>query len=266
MGQEIGVTPLQILNMVSAVANGGILYRPYVVQKIEGPGHDVLSMTESQGERIISENTARELQDMLEVVVTDGTAKGGRLDGYRAAGKTGTAQKIDETGRYSPTKFVASFAGFAPVSNPVLSLIVVVDEPVGLHQGGSVAAPIFKNIAEQVLRYRGVEPDIPQYAPRYLAVPPPVTAPKLKIETLPQWKLTEAAYTAAAGPVSVESGEIVVPDFTGASLRQVAVECSRLGLTLHSDGSGQASWQSLQVGSHVRAGARIHVQFSPRRP
>src|SRR6185295_18854646 len=105
--------------------------------------------------------TAAKLQDMLESVVTDGTAKSGRLDGYTAAGKTGTAQKIDATGHYSKTKYVASFAGFAPASNPMIALIVVVDEAVGLHQGGQVAAPIFKRIAEQTLRYMSVPPDVP---------------------------------------------------------------------------------------------------------
>ena len=103
---------------------------------------------------------------MLEAVVTEGTAKAGKLEGYTAAGKTGTAQKI-EGGRYSQTKVVASFAGFAPATNPVISMIVMVDEPVGAHHGGDVAAPVFKRIAEQVLRYMSVPPDVPMYAPQY---------------------------------------------------------------------------------------------------
>src|SRR5215467_4948294 len=167
MGQEIGVTPLQIVRMVSAVANGGILYQPYIVKRIEHPLNGVLSETSPHGERVISADTAAKLQDMLEVVVTDGTATAGKLDGYTAAGKTGTAQKIDETGHYSKTKFVASFAGFAPASNPVVAIIVVIDEPVGLHMGGQVAAPVFKKVAEPILRYMSVPPDVPSYAPQY---------------------------------------------------------------------------------------------------
>ena len=135
MGQEIGVTPLQIVRMVSAVANGGILYQPYVVKKIQHPQNGTLSETEPHGERVMSAETAAKLQDMLEGVVTNGTAKSSRLAGYTAAGKTGTAQKIDETGRYSATKHVASFAGFAPATNPAISMIVMVDEPVGAHHG-----------------------------------------------------------------------------------------------------------------------------------
>src|SRR5437870_5585868 len=165
MGQEIGVTSLQILSMVSAVANGGILYRPYVVKKVQDPLQGVISETEPRGLRVISEGTARQLQDMLEVVVTDGTAKDSKLDGYRAAGKTGTAQKIDEHGRYGSHKYVASFVGYAPASNPSLALIVVIDEPAGAYYGAQIAAPIFKKIAEQVLRYKSVAPDVPSYAP-----------------------------------------------------------------------------------------------------
>src|SRR4030095_9524006 len=178
MGQEIGVTPLQVVRMVSAVANGGILYQPYVVKKVQHPEKGILTDTQPQGERVISTETAAKLQDMLEVVVTNGTAKSSRLAGYTAAGKTGTAQKIDETGRYSATKHVASFAGFAPATNPVISMIVMVDEPVGAHHGGDVAAPVFKQIAEEILRYMSVPPDVPSYAPQYTVKQQRPVAPK----------------------------------------------------------------------------------------
>src|SRR5437588_9823182 len=142
MSQELGSTTLQIVRMVAVIANGGILYQPYIVKRIEHPDNGVLSETAPHGQRVISADTAAKLQDMLEVVVTEGTATAGKLDGYTAAGKTGTAQKIDETGHYSRTKFVASFGGFAPALNPVVAVIVVVDEPTGPHMGGEIAAPI----------------------------------------------------------------------------------------------------------------------------
>ena len=154
MGQEIAVTPLQIVSLVSMVANGGTLYRPFVVKEVQDSQHEVISRTEPSGRRVMSLKSAREMQEMLEKVVTDGTATSAKLDGYRAAGKTGTAQKSDGAG-YSATKMIASFAGYAPVSNPVISMIVVVDEPEGAHHGGEVAAPIFKQIADQILRYKG---------------------------------------------------------------------------------------------------------------
>ena len=98
---------------------------------------------------------------MLEGVTLNGTAKQAQLDGYSAAGKTGTAQKIDpKTRAYSATKFVGSFVGFAPVSNPQVVIIVVIDEPAGAYHGGDVAAPIFREVAEQILPNLGVMPDI----------------------------------------------------------------------------------------------------------
>src|SRR3972149_6946991 len=111
---------------------------------------------------------------MLEVVVTDGTAKSGKLEGYTAAGKTGTAQKIDETGRYSQTKHVASFAGFAPASNPRIALIVMLDEPVyGQHPGGRAAAPIFNRISEPGGRVAAAPRDLQPSTPRYTVKPEP---------------------------------------------------------------------------------------------
>ena len=102
------------------------------------------------------------MRAMLEGVVLNGTGKLAQLDGYTAAGKTGTAQKIDPaTGRYSATQLIASFVGFAPINNPAVTILVQLDSPVGPHEGGAVAAPVFKRIAEQVLAYRNVPRDIP---------------------------------------------------------------------------------------------------------
>src|SRR5262245_24490793 len=227
MYQEIGVTPLQIVRMVSAVANGGILYDPYVVKKVQHPQKGILSQTEPHGERAISADTAAKLQDMLESVVTDGTAKGSKLEGYTAAGKTGTAQKIEETtGRYSATKHVASFAGFAPATNPVISMIVMIDEPVGLHHGGDVAAPVFKRVAEQVLRYLSVPPDVPSYAPQYAVKQQKPHKPEQQRPAVMTASLTNEVMD------SPQYGDLTIPDFRGKSLRQVAEECLKAGLRL----------------------------------
>jgi cell division protein FtsI (penicillin-binding protein 3) len=268
MGQEIAVTPLQILSMVSAVANGGILYRPYVVAKVEHSRDGVLVETQPSGHRVLSDSTVAQLQDMLEVVVTDGTAKASRPEGFRAAGKTGTAQKIDETKRYSATKFVASFAGYAPASNPSIAVIVVVDEPKGAYHGGDVAAPIFKNIVEQILRYRSVAPDQPQYAPRYMITPSRPTPP-LNVETQKDWAVVKAAVGAAAPAggaapqaVVVTSGDITVPDFQGKSMREVTEQLFRLGLRPRTIGSGKAATQVPFPGARVNAGATVEVRFT----
>ena len=287
MGQEIGVTPLQIIRMVSVIASGGILYEPYIVKRVEHPQNGILSETIPHGERVISADTAAKLQDMLEVVVTHGTATAGKLDGYTAAGKTGTAQKIDETGHYSKTKFVASFTGFAPASNPVVAIIVVIDEPVGQHMGGEVAAPLFKKVAEPILRYMSVPPDVPTHAPQYTVKQGPSPSGRGRREApgegrksnpilrpspypLPEGEgnfpccrfvqVTDRGY----GSESSDFGDVTIPDFHGKSLRQVTEECLKAGLRLQSAGSGAAIEQMPPPGTSVRAGARVQVRFSTR--
>jgi membrane peptidoglycan carboxypeptidase len=201
---------------------------------------------------------------MLEAVVTGGTAKSGRLDGYTAAGKTGTAQKIDETGRYSATKYVASFTGFAPATNPAIAMIVMIDEPIGAHHGGEIGAPVFKRIAEQVLRYMSVPPDVPAYAPQYAFKPQRRPAPE---KPLPVREPTITLMPAALMSERTEApefGDLTIPDFQGKSLRQVTEECLRAGLRLQSIGSGAAVEQMPLPGANVTAGARVQVRFSSR--
>jgi cell division protein FtsI (penicillin-binding protein 3) len=279
MGQEIGVTPLQIVRMISTVANGGILYHPYVVKKVQHPQNGVLSEAEPHGERAISIDTAAKLKDMLEVVVTAGTATSGKLEGYTAAGKTGTAQKIDETGHYSRTKHVASFAGFAPASNPLVSIVVMMDEPAyGQHHGSNVA-PVFKRIAEQVLRYMSVPPDVPSYAPQYTVKQTKPRTEKWTLTPLAPHDVNERNGLLPRGrgqtpffqavidrryDDSDAFGDVIVPDFQGKSLRQVAEECLKAGLQLQSIGSGAAVEQVPPAGANVRTGARIGVRFSSR--
>src|SRR6202043_3166475 len=166
MGQEVGVTPIQLISAVSAIANGGTLYKPHIVAQVRR-GETVLPregllLAPSEPRRVIQPETAATLRRLMEGVVLNGTGKLARLDGWTAAGKTGSAQKIDPaTGRYSPTQLIASFTGFAPISNPAVTILVSLDSPVGLHEGGMVAAPVFKRIAEQVLPYLDVSRDVP---------------------------------------------------------------------------------------------------------
>ena len=267
IGQEIGVTPLQIVSLVAAVANGGILYKPYLVQKIQDPGGAVTEI-KPNGHRVLSETTARQIQDMLIGVVTDGTAKASKLEGYTAAGKTGTAQKATPGKGYIDHKYVASFAGFAPASNPQLAIVVVVDEPKGHYYGAEVAAPVFKRIAEQVLRSKGVMPDIPDYAPKYTATPAKKkpAAPKVPATGGPEFKVLEASMSAPdnASTDALQLGEIVVPDFSGQSFRQALAEVGKLGLTHVITGSGRVVAQNPPAGSRVGPGARIQLKLSQR--
>jgi cell division protein FtsI (penicillin-binding protein 3) len=163
MGQEIGVTPLQTISLVSTIANDGVYTSPRIVAGELPPDSKSLPVVfhPAQQHRVVSTMTAAQMKKMMEGVVLFGTAHRAVLEGYTIAGKTGTAQKVDPaTGAYSKTKYVASFIGFTPVNTPAITIAVVLDSPIGLHQGGQVCAPVFKRIAEQVLEYLHVPHDL----------------------------------------------------------------------------------------------------------
>ena len=161
MGQEIGVTGLQMASAVSAIANGGVLMKPYVVAEVrDTKGRLLAEMGPQQRRQVISQETARTLSEMLEKVVANGTGTKAAVSGIRVAGKTGTAQKVDpRTGAYSSILVVGSFVGFLPADDPKIVIAVMVDEPQVDAWGGAVAAPAFRRIAEQVLPYLGVTPN-----------------------------------------------------------------------------------------------------------
>jgi len=164
MGQEIGVSPVQLAAMISTIANDGVYVPPRIIAGTTAPRStpQLIAFHPALGRRVVSPLTAAQMKQMLEGVVLSGTGKKAILDGYSLAGKTGTAQKIDpETGRYSRSHYVASFGGFAPVNNPAITVLVVLDSPAGLHEGGQVAAPVFSRVAQQVLGYMNVRHDVP---------------------------------------------------------------------------------------------------------
>lgn len=161
MGQEIGVTPLQMVSAVAAVANNGVLMKPYVVSEIrDQKGQLVKEALPQVRRRVISPETAKTLTTILEGVITNGTGTKAAIPGFRVAGKTGTAQKVDpQTGAYSKKQLIGSFVGFVPADAPRLAMIVVIDEPEGEAWGGVVSAPVFQRVGEQVLTYLGVSRD-----------------------------------------------------------------------------------------------------------
>jgi cell division protein FtsI (penicillin-binding protein 3) len=184
IGQEVGVTPLQLVSMVSTIANGGTYLPPHVLlpgqvgnaARPDGPlqpapfkpGEDLPNPLPPGAHRVLSEMTAAQMRKMMEGVVLFGTGTPARLNGYSSGGKTGTAQKIDPaTHTYSKTMHIASFAGIAPVNNPVISVAVVIDNPHGgSYYGTAVSAPVFAEVAQQVLEYLGVPHDVEVHAPR----------------------------------------------------------------------------------------------------
>jgi len=159
-GQGMSVTAVQLAAAAGAIANGGMLMRPYIVQAItDANGRLVHRREPTAVRRAVSPETARQIRRMMgRVVADDGSGVLGALEGYAAGGKTGTAQKPDNRGSYAEDRYVASFLGFAPADRPEIVVLVVIDEPKASHYGGKVAAPAFKRIAEETLHYLDVPP------------------------------------------------------------------------------------------------------------
>jgi len=156
-GQEIAVTPLQMVVALSAIANGGTLMEPHIAKALMRDGKIIKEIKPKKIRRVISEKTSRQMMEILKFVVENGTGKKAAIDGFEVAGKTGTAQKyITETQSYSKTEFISSFIGYAPADDPRLAILVMINNPKGRHWGGVVAAPVFVKIAEKSLRHLNV--------------------------------------------------------------------------------------------------------------
>lgn len=271
MGHEIAVTAVQTAAAYACIANGGEWLKPHMVSKVTTAYGDVIDEHRPEKRQVVSQATAATLKAMLEGVVMQGTGKAAKLGGYRAAGKTGTAQKVDEkTGRYSNTRHVASFAGFAPVENPEIACVVSIDEPVGAHHGGTVAAPVFARVVADALRVLGVAPegdphsmladdvhtyDLPDMVTD--AVPP---APEGDEDLRPS--IDVAAEPASDDPASNRFGSIVVPDLVGLGIREAVAMCASRGLKMKASGDGVVAIQNPSPGSLVARDAICRVKLS----
>ena len=160
-GQGISVSAIQLITAVSAIANDGILMKPYVVQAITDKNGAMIEKFNPQPvRRAVSSETAEAIRKMMAMVTEQGgTGTKAAIEGYKVGGKTGTAQKIDENGTYARGKYLSSFVGFVPVENPEAAILVMIDEPQKAHYGGVVAAPVFKKIALQTLNFMNIPPD-----------------------------------------------------------------------------------------------------------
>jgi cell division protein FtsI (penicillin-binding protein 3) len=160
-GYGISVSALQLITAVSAIANDGILMKPYFVQAITDESGQPLKQFQPQPiRRVIKEQTARTIKAIMKTVITSGgTGTNAALENYTVCGKTGTTRKLDESGTYSDSKHIASFVGFTPAEKPQLAILVVIDEPQGQNYGGTVAAPVFRRIAQETLNYLNITPE-----------------------------------------------------------------------------------------------------------
>ena len=273
MGQEIGVPPLQMAAAFGALANDGVRVAPHLVRELRNADGTVARRAEPEQRRVVSAETARTIRTMLESVTLKGTAKAAQLDGYTAAGKTGTAQKIDpKTRTYSATKHVASFVGFAPVESPSVVVIVVIDEPVGAYHGGDVAAPVFREIAESVLPYLNVAPDGEMKDPAPTASDllarsnrkeeaHEAEAAKQDDGLMPVVERRAGGRGGAVVYAAAKERALLMPDLRGRSVRDAARICAQLGLELQALGEGRAVRQHPSVGAAVESGQLVRVEF-----
>lgn len=295
IGQGIAVTPIQMVQAMSAIANGGMLVKPHLVKEVLSPDGQVVKTIEPQPVRqVISKDTAQQVVELLEGVVKDGTGKSAQIPGYRIGGKTGTAQKPGKGG-YQPGKYVSSFLGFGPVEDPQLVVLVVIDEPQGAYYGGVIAAPVFKKVMEDTLKYLNIPPTeeitpentaasgeanvlVPEL--RGLAIGSAETALKA-LNLVPEVKGSGTVVLSqepegfsrvkagtrvvmVTGQEAKESGQVTVPDVTGLRIPQVTEILEAMNLKILPEGSGWAVEQEPRPGTRMSAGSAVKVIFSER--
>jgi cell division protein FtsI (penicillin-binding protein 3) len=243
-GQGLGVTPIQMVNAVNAVATGGELLRPYLVERITAPSGEVVLQTRPGVHgRVVSKDTARKVMRMMEAVTEPGgSGLNAAITGYRVAGKTGTAQKFElKKKTYSSEKFIASFTGFAPSRDPAITAIVMVDEPKESIYGGAVAAPIWRDMVGKTLKYLNVTPFKPEESPN-------ADEPDVKVVKLRQ-------------PVENDNQE-TMPDLRGLTLREALGRIGDVNVPVRVKGTGVVVHQVPAPGSGF--GGPVSLNLMPR--
>ena len=297
IGQTFEVTPLQMITAMCAVANGGNLMTPYIVDKVIDENGNIISDTKPIVRRqVISADTSKRVSDMLANAVSSGSIYNAYISGYRVAGKTGTSEKTetrDEETDNEKVEIIASFGGFAPADNPKVAVLVMVDEPQYLKSGGGVAAPAARKILKDVLPYLGIEPNyteaeianLDRSVPNVTGSTLGAAATTLKASTLTYHVVgsgdTVVQQYPAAGTTIPQGGAVwlytagaetqmtTVPDFTGRSVAQVNQAATRAGVNVllsgirtTTGGTATSSRQSITPGTKVPKGTVITVEFT----
>jgi cell division protein FtsI (penicillin-binding protein 3) len=257
-GYNVTATPLQVTNAMAALANGGTLRRPSVVRRVvDVATGEVLEETRPEAiRRAVSEETAATLRRWLTGVVEDpkGTGRRARPDGWRVAGKTGTARKVDPVGGgYASDRHLSSFVGFAPAESPRIVVGVFIDEPKGDVYGGEIAAPAFREIVEYALARMGV----PRDAPLAAAPPAPIPAPPDADEAPPAVELAEASIDPPP------AGRTTVPALAGLPARGAIRVLERADLAPELTGAGRVVSQTPAPGKVVDRGTRVRMRLAP---
>ena len=250
-GQGVSVTGVQLATALSAIANGGSLMKPYVVEKITNEkGEVVQSFKPETIRKVISEETARKVRMLLKAATEKGgTGEGAVPAGYEVAGKTGTAQKVDSLmGGYSDDRYVSGFMGYAPADAPKLVVLVIVDEPQGNGYGGVVAAPIFKTIMEKAL-------------PSLNVIPKGAMVVKSEFDSAPRREASGPQPLIDEIKVGKGMGTVVMPDLTGLSMRKALSRMEGKGLLIKVSGNGKVVDQVPRPGSVIEKGDICFLKF-----
>ncbi|MBE8955131.1 MAG: PASTA domain-containing protein [Quinella sp. 2Q5] len=267
IGQSIAVTPLQLITAFCAIANDGILLRPHIVKMIKNANGTTYSETHPEEiRRTIDSATDKTLVGLLEQVVATGGGRKASVRGYRVAGKTGTAQKVNEDGfGYTEGKYIASFCGFAPVEDPQIALLVMIDEPYGTSiYGGQIAAPVASRIFSQIFRYMRIEPSDVPLGVDVDELDATIGEGDASIHSTQAPQEVKPAEPAPEPPkenLAPESAR--VPNFYGKSIREAARLANEAGVSFTAEGSGFAVSQSIGAGEVVDKGTAVKVQFKP---
>ncbi|WP_031513410.1 stage V sporulation protein D [Desulfofalx alkaliphila] len=300
MGQSIAVTPIQLISAVSATINGGNLMRPYIVKEIRDSENKVVKNFKPQEVRqVISEDTSKLLRELLEDVVLNGTGRNAYVEGYPAGGKTGTAQVVGSSGGYVSGKYVSSFAGFAPVDDPQIAVLIMVQEPKGgIYYGSQVAAPVFAPLARDILRYMGipetrdmerpvrpfetVEKQVETEVPNVVNLPlteaqRELRAAGLAFQTKGEGQVVyrqtpKAGAVVKSGstviidvnpPEDLPEGKVTMPNLRGSTIKEAGTLLESIGLRMQPTGTGLAVSQSIKAGTQVNKGSTVQVEFKP---
>lgn len=242
IGQSIAVTPLQLVTAMSAIANDGILMKPHIVKSVYNADGSVYSETKPQQvRRAIESVTDKTLVGLLEQVVATGGGAKAQVKGYRIAGKTGTAEKARHDGAgYMDGHYIASFCGFAPVEDPEICLLVVIDDPLGIYYGGQIAAPVASRIFSQLLRHLQIEPSSDPF------------------------QGSEKDNVKSDGSQSAEMQRVVVPEVSGLDAAEASLQLEAAGLKMRADGHGIAVGQDVEPNTVVPRGSVVVVKFEPK--
>jgi cell division protein FtsI (penicillin-binding protein 3) len=245
-GYGLSVTPIQVAAAFAAVANGGVYHPPRIVREVRAEGGRVMYLRKPEGHRIISEETAREMRPMMASVFDKGkdggTAQSLVLDGFRAGGKTGTAHKIDPaTGRYAKL-YLSSFAGFAPLEDPRVAVLVVIDEPHGkAHFGGAVAGPVWVEVMTATMRYLGVAAEAPAKEAGAQAATGKGSGTGAGAGSQSEPEPADPEPVGEGAPLEEEApGGVAMPDFTGLGIAQALELARERGIRVEVEGSGRA--------------------------